>query len=75
MQRLVLYHAVRDTTHLSLCHGTPHATRPRTRETALARTLDAARRRCSPALQVQSACAKVPSWQWAQLEYSQPGLN
>ena len=68
---------------ISLCHGAPHATRPhqqrprtRAHETsAHARTLNAARRRCSPAMQVHSACAKVPSWQWAQLGYGQPSLN
>ena len=49
---------------------------------APAHTRDRARalaRRCSPSLlaclQVQSACAKVPSWQWAQLGYSHPSLN
>ena len=60
MQRLVLYHAVRDTTHLSLswhaardapAHARDRA-RTRARSTLLA---DAAR-----LLQVQSACAKVP---------------
>ena len=49
---------------------------------APAHTRDRARalaRRCSPSLlaclQVQSACAKVPSWQWAQLGYGQPSPN
>ena len=49
---------------ISLCHGAPHATRPyqqrprtRARETsAHARTLDAARRRCSPAASPERMC-------------------
>ena len=60
------------------CHETiSHAARD-----APAHTRDRARalaRRCSPSLlaclQVQSACAKVPSWQWAQLGYGQPSPN
>ena len=58
MQRLVSYHAVRDTTHLSLswraARDAPAHARDRAR--AHARTLDAARRRCSPAQVLTRHC-------------------
>ena len=64
MQRLVLYHAVRGTSHLYICHGVLRAMRTREQGSAHARTLVAADRCCADCY--ITALFKVPRWQRAQ---------